>query len=808
MRLVRTLAERMLRAYGGWPIHLTLAALLLPGAVFRGEALFDRDLHMDWYPRALVFGRTLREGFWPLWDLTIGFGQPLLADPGAQVLYPTTWLNLVLAPWSVYTVYAVGHLAFSAVGFTLLARAIGLGRGEAVVAGAAWMLSGPAVSLVNLWHHLAGAAWMPWVVLTAHRLARRPTAARVLAFAVCLGLQVLAGSGDMVLLTAALVGAWWLAVGPGWRRVGRAVVPVVLGVLLAAALSAGQWLPTLELASGGTRRDLPEAWRTEWSVPPAGLARVVVPLDASGRVAYGGAAHVAMFDGLRQPFFGSLYLGVVALALAAAALAPGRFRRLALALAAIAVLAVLVSMGRHTPVYALAVQLVPGAGHFRFPTKVTILAAFSVAMLSGIGLRSLRGRPRGRVIAASVALASAVVLVATSALFGPALQAAIGWGFLMDRSGAEDDALPSAIRLLDHALLAGLAAAALLKARPNLAWPRILVGVCLVADLLLAHHDLHSTAPPALLAVTPPVLSAVDLTDHARTYVYEYEILRGTSEKWLGRKSPYSVAQPSPGIDPRPLAAFAMRVYPVPPSSGYWGVEGSYDLDIRGLQPRRLHELNLLLRRLEGTPGHRRLLRLGAVRTVVALHPHGFEDLAPTATFNSLFGETIHTFRVPGTRPRAYAVGRARAVDEEVAIPTMIDPTFDPRREVVLSGPGASAAAATAGPEGGLVRVVELFADRAKYEVDLDGPGFLVSVDAWAPGWRAFVDGRSTDVLRANAVFRAVAVPAGRHVVEMVYRPWTVLVGLTLSAAAAVVLASLGGALFFRRRHPTSGTLG
>ena len=104
MRLVRTLGERMLRAYGGWPIHLTLAALLVPRAVFLGEALFDRDLHMDWYPRALVFGRTIREGFWPLWDLTIGFGQPLLADPGAQVLYPTTWLNLVLAPWSVYTV--------------------------------------------------------------------------------------------------------------------------------------------------------------------------------------------------------------------------------------------------------------------------------------------------------------------------------------------------------------------------------------------------------------------------------------------------------------------------------------------------------------------------------------------------------------------------------------------------------------------------------------------------------------------------------------------------------------------------------
>jgi hypothetical protein len=244
-----------------------------------------------------------------------------------------------------------------------------------------------------------------------------------------------------------------------------------------------------------------------------------------------------------------------------------------------------------------------------------------------------------------------------------------------------------------------------------------------------------------------------------------------------------------------------MRVYPVPPGAGYWGVEGSFDLDKRGLQPRRLHELNLLLRRVEGTPAHGRLLRLGAVRTVVALHPHPFADLAPAATFTSLFGETIRTFRVPGARPRVYAVGRARVADEAAAIPTLIDPSLDPAREVVLSGPGAATAAATRGPDGGRVRVVELFADRARFEVDLDGPGFVVSVDAWAPGWRAFVDGRPADVLRANAVFRAVTVPAGRHVVEMLYRPRTALVGLTLSGMAVAAVATVGGVLFIRRRR-------
>jgi hypothetical protein len=90
----------MISAPGGWPVHLALCVLLLPRAALLGEALFDRDLHLDWYPRARMLAATARSGFLPLWDLSIGFGQPLLGDPSAQVLYPTTWLAFLLPPWT------------------------------------------------------------------------------------------------------------------------------------------------------------------------------------------------------------------------------------------------------------------------------------------------------------------------------------------------------------------------------------------------------------------------------------------------------------------------------------------------------------------------------------------------------------------------------------------------------------------------------------------------------------------------------------------------------------------------------------
>src|SRR5262245_30425826 len=77
---------------------LGLAAVLYPGALLRGEAFFERDLHVDWYPRLAALWRCLHAGAWPFWDPGLGFGQPLLADSSLQALYPPTWLALAL-PW-------------------------------------------------------------------------------------------------------------------------------------------------------------------------------------------------------------------------------------------------------------------------------------------------------------------------------------------------------------------------------------------------------------------------------------------------------------------------------------------------------------------------------------------------------------------------------------------------------------------------------------------------------------------------------------------------------------------------------------
>jgi uncharacterized membrane protein YfhO len=90
--------------------------------------------------------------------------------------------------------------------------------------------------------------------------------------------------------------------------------------------------------------------------------------------------------------------------------------------------------------------------------------------------------------------------------------------------------------------------------------------------------------------------------------------------------------------------------------------------------------------------------------------------------------------------------------------------------------------------------------DHVAIDASLSRDGWVVLVDAYDPGWRATVDGRPVPLLRANAAFRAVAVPSGRHRIEMRYRPRAVVMGLIASGAGLGILLCLIAASAFRRR--------
>ena len=157
--------EVRLPALGGEaPALAVLFALVLAlygRPLLDGTVYFQRDVQLMWLTHAGAFVEAVRSGEWPTWNPWIAFGQPLWADANTQVLYPPTWLLLVLEPWRYYVLFVVGHLLLAGAGIYALSRALALSRTAAWLAAAMWVCSGPLASQVPVWNQLPGTAWMP-----------------------------------------------------------------------------------------------------------------------------------------------------------------------------------------------------------------------------------------------------------------------------------------------------------------------------------------------------------------------------------------------------------------------------------------------------------------------------------------------------------------------------------------------------------------------------------------------------------------------------------------------------------------------
>src|SRR5207247_1613832 len=124
-----------------------------------------------------------------------------------------------------------------------------------------------------------------------------------------------------------------------------------------------------------------------------------------------------------------------------------------------------------------------------------------------------------------------------------------------------------------------------------------------------------------------------------------------------------------------------------------------------------------------GGPLALRLLQMGGVGHVVALHSPAIPGLTEVGSWPSVFTDPIRLFQVADPLPWAYAVQGVRIADEPDSFAVLADPTFDPRREVIL--PAGSARAAVA-DFAGRARVVWRRSDALAIEADLPSPGYEV----------------------------------------------------------------------------------
>lgn len=255
-----------------WRFVPPLVLGLLPFVFFLPIALVRRvfsahDVQAYFFPYHVLPAKMLADGDLPLWNPYVFGGIPLLGDGQTAMFFPPNWLFFLL-PGPVALNYVVLlQFSLAGVGTYLFARALGLRRLPAFVAGLSYMFCGFLTARVVHLSIMAGAAMIPLIFFCLDRLllsigpaspsssARHRPARWLACTALVVCSQAVAGHPQIPVYTALAVTLYAFVRGIEGAIARRSWRPVAGGLLLLAgayglgyALAAIQLIPWAELA--------------------------------------------------------------------------------------------------------------------------------------------------------------------------------------------------------------------------------------------------------------------------------------------------------------------------------------------------------------------------------------------------------------------------------------------------------------------------------------------------------------------------------------------------------------------------------
>jgi Bacterial membrane protein YfhO len=188
----------------------------------------------------------------------------------------------------------------------------------------------------------------------------------------------------------------------------------------------------------------------------------------------------------------------------------------------------------------------------------------------------------------------------------------------------------------------------------------------------------------------------------------------------------------------------------------------------------------------------------------VLLEIYGIGLVAPDGSVQALdLGDRVGLQRLgPGVLanrsalPRAYVLPRAQAFSparhpDQTATQLVADPDVDLHRQVLIEGDPAIGPEPVGDRLAAPATVEDLGPNQVRITSTATEPSYVVFNDLYHRGWSAQVDGQPARIYMANALFRAVAVQPGLHVIEFRFQPGSHLIGAVVSGVALLVAVGL-----------------
>lgn len=401
----------------------------------------------------------------------------------------------------------------------------------------------------------------------------------------------------------------------------------------------------------------------------------------------------------------------------------------------LAVAALLFSLARFDFAHGVLYSILPGLEKARAPIMALAVAHFAIAVLAAFGLDAfLAAASASALRRAWIVAAAASPALFILALFPPKLLAAAPHG--PDRA-----AMVAVICLLLAWLIYAWSAGLLTrKVTAISAFGLLLLELGLSAGFNYVHVEAkESLARPRLYGETAEVAAFLARQPGPFRVSYNYDELVFNFSDW------HAVEAMAGYVPSAPASIYEL---------GWWAP---------------------------------RIRNLYGVRYWIGRKP---DPQFPNQVFSS---DSWNVYENPEAFPRAWAVhDLALATSSQHASRLVREPGVDLRTQAVIEGPPPRVEKCAAPDR---VRVSYRNLQSLAIDAEMGCAGLVVLADNAFPGWRAAVDGASAPILTVDFALRGVALPAGKHRIEMEYRPASALWGLILTVAGLLV----AGALALRR---------
>jgi hypothetical protein len=729
-----------------------------------GAVTIPWDAKAQFQPELQFLAASLARGESPFWTPNVFAGWPQIADPQSLIFSPLHFALAALDPTPSFReadFVTFAYLFAGGLGLMLFFHDRGWHPCAAVIAALIFAFGGSAASRLQHTSEIISLSYVPVALWLLARTLNRASWRIGLAAGVLIALLII-GRDQVALLglyvLALYVVVWWLDGAKPLARIRSTLLPLAVCAVTAAVIAAVPVVLSALLAADSNRPTIGLERAGRGSLHPA-LLLMLVFADLFGaadpNVDFWGPPSIPWSDtigpsglALAQNM-GEIYCGILAvLLILGAGIIRGlvwareiRFFTLALALV------LLYALGWYTPVFQVMYDMLPGVDLFRRPADATFIIGLLIAIEAGYLIH--------RVISGTAPQPRWFYAIDV-AVFGALAATAL---ILARRAGSLDVA---ALPVATGVAFAGAAIALLgltrrlAPARPILA-STLLLGFT-IADLIWNNAPNESTGLP------PSRYDALRPQTHNETVALIKAKLAETS-----------------GPDRRDRVELIGIAYHWPNLALAQGFDHLF-----GHNPLRLRDFALAtgVGDTVAEPRQRPFARLfPSYRSTMAdlcgvrfiatgdpvesidtsLHPSDLNFIART--------EDAYVYENPRALPRVMIVPDYQIADFSEMIRDGW-PDIDPRRTVLLEQPPpALPRAADSQAADGSARIVRYA--NTEIDVDVDAPdgGFLVINDVWHPWWRAELDGRPVDILKANVLFRALEVGPGMHHVRLAFEP-------------------------------------